>query len=340
MAGCNGRDTGTGANSEPPMRRPNCPAGPCRARLAAPALLLAAALLLGSQAAVKADKSSLASSDLTASNWTLLLQGEWMVKFFAPWCSACQQIQAEWEKFAESSMALDVTVGKVDVTQEPGLSGRFFVTTLPTIFHAKDGIFRKYRGPRTSEELQSYVMLKKWEAVEPVSGWKSPSSITMYGMAGLFHLSGWIRQIHNYFTGPLGIPVWGSCIIFILAILLIGLVLGLMLVLIADCICPPKRRYRVERSEINEKENMEVSDEELEEQEEPLEEKKELSDIEDEENDASARASGEDSEAAEDGDSQAREQGEDNPDQHSADPNVDTESSVRQRKAVVKEDEQ
>uniref|UniRef100_A0A8C8AW39 Thioredoxin domain-containing protein n=1 Tax=Otus sunia TaxID=257818 RepID=A0A8C8AW39_9STRI len=116
---------------------------------------------------------------------------------YAPWCPACQQIELTWESFAKESEHLDVTVGKVDVTQEPGLSGRFFVTTLPTIYHANNGVFRRYRGSRTLEDLQGYVLERKWEAVEPVAGWKSPSSIMMHGMAGLFHFSGWIR-VSNY----------------------------------------------------------------------------------------------------------------------------------------------
>ncbi|NXR68867.1 TMX4 protein, partial [Rhadina sibilatrix] len=146
---------------------------------------------------------------------------------YAPWCPACQQIEATWESFAKESERLGITVGKVDVTQEPGLSGRFFVTTLPTIYHANDGVFRRYRGSRTLEDLQGYILERKWEAVEPVAGWKSPSSIMMHGMAGLFHFSGWIRQIHNYLTGTLGVHVWISYAIFILATLLIGLLLGL-----------------------------------------------------------------------------------------------------------------
>ncbi|KAM4693110.1 thioredoxin-related transmembrane protein 4 [Discoglossus pictus] len=239
-----------------------------------------------------------------SSNWTLVLQGEWMVKFYAPWCPACQQIQSEWESFAKRSQALDVHVGKVDVTEEPGLSGRFFVTTLPTIFHAKDGVFRKYHGSRMVDDLQTYIMEKKWEVVEPIAGWKSPSSILMSGMAGLFHLSGWIRQMHNYFTGPLGIPTWGSYIVFILATLLIGLVLGLILVLLADCFCPSKTQYKVVRTEAYEEDEVLGEDPET-----MSEEKKDLSDkdTDDEENDE-AMESEEDS-AVEDtsGDEEERE---------------------------------
>ncbi|CAN8202655.1 unnamed protein product [Coccothraustes coccothraustes] len=186
---------------------------------------------------------------LCGSNWSLVLQGQWMLEFYAPWCPACQQMEVTWESFAKESERLGIAVGKVDVTQEPGLSGRFFVTTLPTIYHASDGVFRRYRGSRTLEDLQAYILERKWEAVEPVAGWKSPSSIMMHGMAGLFHFSGWIRQIHNYLTGTLGVHVWVSYAIFILATLLIGLLLGLVLVLISDCLCPAKSKHRAETPE-------------------------------------------------------------------------------------------
>nr|XP_056712845.1 thioredoxin-related transmembrane protein 4 [Euleptes europaea] len=179
---------------------------------------------------------------LSGANWSLLLQGQWMVQFYAPWCPACQQMESAWEAFARDGEDLEIFVGKVDVTQEPGVSGRFFVTTLPTIFHAKDGVFRRYRGSRALEDLEGYILERKWEAVEPVAGWKSPSSIMMQGMAGLFYLSGWIRQIHNYLTGTLGIHEWGSYAVFILATLLIGLILGLILVLLGDCIFPSKAK--------------------------------------------------------------------------------------------------
>ncbi|MXQ93702.1 hypothetical protein E5288_WYG017921 [Bos mutus] len=134
---------------------------------------------------------------MTASNWTLVMEGEWMLKFYAPWCPSCQQTDSEWETFAKNGEILQISVGKVDVIQEPGLSGRFFVTTLPAFFHAKDGIFRRYRGPGVYEDLQNYILEKKWQSVEPLTGWKSPASLTMSGMAGLFSISGkiWVLVV-------------------------------------------------------------------------------------------------------------------------------------------------
>ncbi|XP_027549098.1 thioredoxin-related transmembrane protein 4 [Neopelma chrysocephalum] len=313
------------------------------------ALLLAA--LLGPAAVVSSFSSFSSSSPgeprspvrvLCGSNWSLVLQGQWMLEFYAPWCPACQQIESTWESFAKESDHLGITVGKVDVTQEPGLSGRFFVTTLPTIYHANDGVFRRYRGSRTLEDLQGYILERKWEAVEPVAGWKSPSSIMMHGMAGLFHFSGWIRQIHNYLTGTLGIHVWASYAIFILATLLIGLFLGLILVLISDCLCPASSKYKAETpEEAVTKDNVENAA--LEEPEEPTEpsadEAEEAADGKDlSEGEDAANSSAEESE--EDlalGKESGEEETEDLSEQPLAE--SETESSVRQRKSQGTEKE-
>ncbi|NXG30105.1 TMX4 protein, partial [Dromaius novaehollandiae] len=146
---------------------------------------------------------------------------------YAPWCPACQQIELTWESFAKESEHLEITVGKVDVTQEPGLSGRFFVTTLPTIYQAATGVY-------AAVKWEKMIMVAQRYAVESTFLYFCPDAFSqvtilklMHGMAGLFHLSGWIRQIHSYLTGTLGIHVWISYAVFVLATLLIGLILGL-----------------------------------------------------------------------------------------------------------------
>ncbi|XP_067847737.1 thioredoxin-related transmembrane protein 1 [Heptranchias perlo] len=203
-----------------------------------PLTLLVALLLVP---AVHAERSLV--KVITDHNWREILEGEWMVEFYAPWCPACQHLQSEWNEFAEWSDDLGVNVAKVDVTEQPGLSGRFIITALPTIYHCKDGEFRKYPGPRMKNDFIDFIDGKKWEAIDPMSSWLRPSSFLMTSMSALFQLSMWIRHCHNYFTEDIGLPVWGSYSIFALATLFSGLVLGLILVFVADCVLP-SRQYR------------------------------------------------------------------------------------------------
>ncbi|XP_005946118.1 thioredoxin-related transmembrane protein 1 isoform X1 [Simochromis diagramma] len=179
--------------------------------------------------------------EVTDANWEEILTGEWMIEFYAPWCPACQQLQPAWKEFADWGEDMGVNIAKVDVTEQPGLSGRFIITSLPTIYHSKDGVFRKYQGARTKDDFLSFVHDQKWKAVEPVSSWFGPSSFLMNSMSALFKLSMFIRRCHNYMTEKLGIPVWGSYVIFGLATLFSGLALGLLLVFIADFVFPSRR---------------------------------------------------------------------------------------------------
>ncbi|XP_028837376.1 thioredoxin-related transmembrane protein 1-like isoform X2 [Denticeps clupeoides] len=179
--------------------------------------------------------------EITDSNWEEILSGEWMIEFFAPWCPACRQLQPVWSEFAEWGDDMGVNIAKVDVTEQPGLSGRFIITALPTIYHCKDGVFRRYQGPRNKDDFLSFIDEKKWQNIEPVSSWFGPSSFMMNTMSALFKLSMFIRHCHNYMTEQLGIPVWGSYVIFALATLSSGLALGLVLVFVADFVFPSRR---------------------------------------------------------------------------------------------------
>ncbi|XP_043228820.1 thioredoxin-related transmembrane protein 1-like [Amphibalanus amphitrite] len=173
-------------------------------------------------------------------DWSQLLDGEWMVEFYAPWCPACKALQPIWSEFATWSEDLEIKVGAVDITESPGLSGRFMITALPTIFHVKDGIFRQYKGSRDREQFISFVEEKKWQQLETVSSWKAPDSVQMSVLAQFFRLSMVLRNVHTSLTEEYGVPVWGSYLLFILATVIIGALLGLLFVCCIDVCCAQK----------------------------------------------------------------------------------------------------
>ncbi|KAI2805682.1 Thioredoxin- transmembrane protein 1 [Blomia tropicalis] len=169
-------------------------------------------------------------------DWEQILTGEWMVLFHAPWCPACRALQPEWKSFSGWSSELGIKVGAIDVTTNPGLSGRFLVTALPTIYHVKEGIFRQYKGTRDTNSFASFIEEKTWQSIEPVTSWKAPNSLQMSFVSYLFKISMAFRSVHNSLVEDYGIPYWGSYIVFAFATVLFGALLGLMIVCVIDLI--------------------------------------------------------------------------------------------------------
>merc|ERR1712227_396250 len=240
-------------------------------------------------------------TQITEDNRSDTLTGEWMVEFMAPWCPACRGLQPIWDDFSGWSEDLDIGVGQVDVTTSPGLSGRFMVTALPTIFHVKDGVFRQYRGARDKDSFISFVEDKKWTQVEEISSWKDPNSIQMSLVSYFFKLSMVLRNVHTTLTEDYQLPYWVSYVAFAIATILLGGILGLILVCCIDCIFPPRREDNQHKQTRDDKKDSDVEeddDEDLEEIDRDSQEEDEAEDLslnEDEEQSQEEQESQEDS---------------------------------------------
>lgn len=178
---------------------------------------------------------------ITEDNWAEILEGEWMVAFMAPWCPACRSFKETFNTFSKWSRDLDIQVGVIDVTESPGLSGRFLVTALPSIYHVKNGIFRQYMSSRGEKDLISFVDDKKWKDIEPVSKWTAPDTLQMSLVGTFFKIAMRIRSFYNVMTEEYGIPEWGCYLIFALVTITAGLFIGLLLVCICDLVNPVKQ---------------------------------------------------------------------------------------------------
>merc|ERR1712004_228164 len=122
-----------------------------------------------------------------------------MVKFYAPWCPACKALAPTWERVAGWSEDLEINVAHCDVTENPGLSGRFMVTSLPTIFHVKDGEFRVYKGSREENRIISFVDDQEWKNLELVPWYLNPNSFHMAAVGKFFQMAMQL-QVRNLHT--------------------------------------------------------------------------------------------------------------------------------------------
>ncbi|CAL8086804.1 unnamed protein product [Calicophoron daubneyi] len=173
-----------------------------------------------------------------SNNWTQTFEGEWLVEFYAPWCPACRQFGPILEEIS-NDQHVTARIAAVDVTENPVLSFVFFVYRLPSIFYAKDGLFREYDGPRMKDNVYDYLVKREYLSQTPIPWYYSPSSFHMGLFFRFMELGMVITHIHQYLLDT-GFPTWLSFITIGLATILFGTLLGSVLVIIFDCFFPPR----------------------------------------------------------------------------------------------------
>nr|PVC54829.1 protein disulfide isomerase [Theileria orientalis] len=112
--------------------------------------------------------------NLTASNFksTVLddTYSQWLVKFYAPWCGHCKNLEPEWMKLP--MMSRGVKVGRVDCTVYQQLCAQFKVQGYPTILLLNKGekspkTAVNYQGPRRAKDILDFAKSRDRNLVPP-----------------------------------------------------------------------------------------------------------------------------------------------------------------------------
>ena len=126
--------------------------------------------------------------DLTEENFASKVSASpHFVMFFAPWCGHCKRLAPTWEELAgKMNVEKEVTIGKVDCTEQTTLCSAQDVTGYPTLKFFKSGV--EYRGDRDLASLEKFIKEKLGVEVadgKPAAGGDSAAKVE----AGLHILS-------------------------------------------------------------------------------------------------------------------------------------------------------
>lgn len=96
--------------------------------------------------------------EVTNNNLDSVISGSGIVilDFWSPWCSPCNMLNPVIKKLAENNA--DVSIGKLNTSENLESARRFSVTAIPTILFFKDGVLvKKLLGYQNENVLQKCI---------------------------------------------------------------------------------------------------------------------------------------------------------------------------------------
>lgn len=96
----------------------------------------------------------------------------WLVKFYAPWCHHCQQLEPTYNNVAEKIYHKhdNLIVGRVDCTKAGRVCEHFGVDSFPTIVFITGNTRVTYRGGRSEESIVTFANRLQGPTVNVVEG--------------------------------------------------------------------------------------------------------------------------------------------------------------------------
>ncbi|KAI1285422.1 Protein disulfide-isomerase TMX3 [Halotydeus destructor] len=83
----------------------------------------------------------------------------WLVKFYAPWCHHCKQMEPTYMQVAQKlhNEDIGVHVGRIDCTRFQAVASHFSVRGFPTLMFINKDKVVEYHGDRTEDEILDFA---------------------------------------------------------------------------------------------------------------------------------------------------------------------------------------
>jgi len=149
---------------------------------------------------------------LTASNLTLAKTGDWLLIFYAPWCSHCRVLLGKLPELAKEIKG-SVKIGLVDADAEPAVQMQFSMHGFPSLFMAHEGDVYPFPDMlgRSVETLSKWSK-KDYAEGTPMSGIKAPFGIAMRAFTAYSTFAIRVYRFLEVYANKLNIPpMWFFC---------------------------------------------------------------------------------------------------------------------------------
>ncbi|XP_072396376.1 protein disulfide-isomerase tmx3a-like [Diabrotica undecimpunctata] len=126
--------------------------------------------------------------------------GDWLIKFYAPWCGHCQRLEPVWTEVSEALRGIsNIRVGRIDCSHYPAIATEFGIRGYPTIKFISSNSDVTFSGDRNKDDIVQFALRMVGPPVHIISSSNDLSKIKSSGEAFFMYNGALKGELWNTF---------------------------------------------------------------------------------------------------------------------------------------------